>query len=70
MNSSYIKLVLYKLIIPFKESKCIAIKIPEIKPEDINPDDYFDDLERRIDFILVWKKGKYFNLSVSNVGHK
>lgn len=26
----------------------------------MDPDDYFDDGIRRIDFILVWKKGKTF----------
>ena len=33
----------------------------------MDPDDYFDDGIRRIDFILVWKKGKVC-LEAFNVG--
>ena len=40
-----------------EDSIFINFKVPN---KDMDPDDYFDDGIRRIDFILVWKKGKTF----------
>ena len=40
-----------------EDSIFINFKVPN---KDMDADDYFDDGIRRIDFILVWKKGKIF----------
>ena len=47
-----------------EDSIFINFKVPN---KDLDPDDYFDDGIRRIDFILVWKKGKIF-LGAMSVG--
>ena len=47
-----------------EDSIFINFKVPN---KDLDVDDYFDDGKRRIDFILVWKKGKIC-LEALNVG--